>query len=118
MRIVLIAALAILLAGCGAFGVTCTLELRAGLNVAVFDASGDRVCTAQVVARSADHEETLEVFPGPDAGDCVYTGLWERAGTFTVTATSAQFDGQLEQTVTIEEDECHVIAETLELRAK
>lgn len=104
-------------AGCGPTERVCTMEARAGVSVLVFDSSNVRVCTAFVVAKAGDSEETLAIMPGQDAADCTHVGLWERSGTFTITATSARFAGQLSEPLTIASDGCHVIGQTLELRA-
>lgn len=117
MRRFLLIVLAATVAGCGPIERVCTMEARAGVSVVVFDSSNARVCTAFVVAKAGDSEETLAITPGPDAADCTHVGLWERTGTFTITATSARFAGQLSETLTIASEGCHDLGQTLELRA-
>lgn len=115
MTRIVLAALVSLTSSCEP-GVACTDEAVPGVRVTVFDASGLRVCSAVVVAKGAMDEETLRV-TSDDPDVCTYSGLDERAGTFTLTATSARFVGQPSKTVTIERGECHVTTEVVELRA-
>jgi hypothetical protein len=69
--------------GCG-----CTGIALAGLSVTVVDgATGASVCDATVTAQDGDHVETLNEFPAAGGG-CTYAGAHERAGTYTLTATS------------------------------
>jgi hypothetical protein len=109
--------LGLLLASCGSEPpLACTTIAVAGLSVAVFDDAGARVCTALVKAKSGDFEETLQVMPSDHDPECRYIGLYERTGTFTVTAMSARFVGVPTQTVTLAKDACHVIPQAIELR--
>jgi len=81
------------------------------VNLVVTDAeTGTRICNATVVASLAgaapdagDSSEALVAY-GP-AGSCLYYGLFNRAGTFTLSATRAGYlDGST--TVTVVVDAC------------
>lgn len=70
--------------GCGS---SCAPIAFAGLNVTVVDgATGAPICDATVTAQDGDHVETLQVLAS--GGECPYFGAHERAGTYTLTATS------------------------------
>ena len=116
MRLLVALFLVLPLAGCG-LGTACSENLLSGVGVTVLDSAGERVCSARVVAKGDGYEETLEPFPSESDPACSYAGLWEKPGTFTISATSDRFDGVLERSVTIAADECHVIPEAVELRA-
>ncbi len=89
-------------------GIVCTELAAAGLNITVVDAvTKQPLCDATVVATEGEHTETLMV--NPPTGDCQYAGAYERAGTYSLDATSP---GHLAATlvdVTVTKDECHVI---------
>jgi hypothetical protein len=72
------------------------------------------VCDASVSAEQGGSIEVFEPSPGPE---CAYRGLWERAGTFRVTAARADVRSTPVD-VTIEgTGECsHVVTETLTIR--
>lgn len=92
----------------------CTDLLAFGLNVTVTDAAnGERICDATVTATDGDFSETLQPFG--EATDCTYAGAGERAGTYTITVEKDGYATLTEDNVVVEEDECHVIGEVLEL---
>jgi hypothetical protein len=95
-----------LLAGCpGGGGTACTTEARTSVSLTVLDAEGDPVLGADASYVSAER-----------SGDCdegvggVYSCGYELAGDLTLTVL---VDGAAawSQTVTVDEDECHVITE-------
>ncbi len=109
-------------AACGPMpGRVCTEEFAYGLNVIVEDEEGNRICDAVVTAKDGDYEETLELQEGAGAGDCIYIGAGERAGTYDIEATKDGFATATEAGYTVQEDAdgCHVIGApvTLELAA-
>ena len=63
-----------------------------------------RICDADVVAQNGNDVTTLMTFGGPE---CTYAGPYERAGTFTVTASKTGFQSATTM-VTVTADECHV----------
>ncbi|MEW5855101.1 MAG: hypothetical protein AB2A00_40365 [Myxococcota bacterium] len=98
-------------------GQACTEEARAALNIRVVQAiGGGPICDAVVLAREGSFEEQLIAGAG---SDCVYSGVYERAGTYTVEAIKSGFETGRVEGVVVGRDECHVIPEsrTLELRA-
>lgn len=100
-----------LLAGCNIGGDTdCTLLLSFGLNVKVQSSDGTPICDAVVTASEGSYQETLNSF-----GDCSYAGAGERAGTYTVRASKSGFQIAEQTGIEVEEDECHVIGESVTL---
>jgi len=100
------------MAGCSdvADGKACTTEARASLTVTVMGPAG-RICDADVVAQSGNETTTLMALGGPE---CTYAGPWEKAGTFTVTASKAGFQPAT-TTVTVTQGECHVEGKAITL---
>ena len=100
------------LGACTGGEVACTADYRYGLTVTVVDEAGAAICDATVTITDGDYEETLENVGGDD---CAYVGAGERAGTYAITAEKAGYQTASESGVVVDEDECHVIAETVEL---
>jgi hypothetical protein len=91
--------------------VPCTRNIVTGLVVAVVNSTGTRICGATVVASGSGHTETL-VESGTSV-DCSYAGLAERAGTFTITVSKAGYQTEVVSDLSIEEDQCHVIPQSI-----
>ena len=92
-------------------GVICTREARSALMVTVLDASsGARVTGANVRATTVDFSEELSEFDG------VYSGAYERAGTYTIVVSHPDYQQWQRTGVVVGEDECHVITEQVEAR--
>jgi hypothetical protein len=92
--------------------VICTTEARASVNVTVVTIDGDVISNATGTFSSA----------AGDSGECesIGDGLacgWEVEGVITVTITADGFE-TVEQTVTVEKDACHVIAESIEVELR
>ena len=91
---------AIVGAGCTS-SISCTAEARFSLAVVVLDLKGHSVCNASVTTTDGEFASPLQPV------GCVYTGISERAGTYTVTARlgsrSAQRTG-----IKVSKDKCHV----------
>jgi len=104
--------LALAASACGP-GTACTEEARPGLEVVVVDEDGTRICDATVVANDGTDDETLS--PSGEAADCIYFGATEKAGTYTISASKADFVDASEADVVVGEDECHVITESVNL---
>lgn len=104
----------LLVAGCGATGLTdvvCTLEARPALAVAVVDSvSGEAVLEPLVWVRDGTFQDTLQVFDG------TASGVHERAGTYEVHVEHDQYAPWVRSGVTVTEDECHVITRELTAR--
>jgi hypothetical protein len=90
----------------------CTQEAKAGLNVTVVN-SQTNVPIAEdvtVIAQDGSYLETLEYFPG---GEFVFSGAFERIGTYIITVTKPGFQTFTTQAITVTKDECHVIPQQI-----
>jgi len=87
--------------------VNCTQEARAGLNVTVHDALTNTVLTegVTVVASEGAYLATLELIPGSD----VFSGAWERQGSYVLTVSKPGYDTCISETIVVTADVCHVI---------
>jgi len=84
----------------------CTLEARAGLNVTVLNAKGARVCDAIVTAREGTFSEQLMVLG--DASSCTYSGVYERAGTYSLEVVSTGSKSKTVPDLVVSPGRCHV----------
>lgn len=95
--------------------VNCTMEARAGLNVTIQDAVTHAVLTegVSVVAMEGTYSETLERIPGSD----VFSGAWEREGSYVLTVSKEGYQTYTSETIVVTADVCHVIPQnrTVEL---
>jgi hypothetical protein len=96
--------------GCIPIGPACTLEARASLNVTVVDDNGVPVDDAVVTAALEGGETKTCESTGESAYLCDF---FEVEGTFVVNA--ARGEASDSATVDVGADECHVIAEDVEL---
>jgi hypothetical protein len=107
MRFFLVAAL--LSSGPVACGVACNFDAEPALVVSVVDRQmGLVLCTADVTATDGSYSVTLTTLgPLPDA-PCVFSGAYERAGTYTV---EARAEGRQSRVTGIEvtRNDCHVV---------
>jgi hypothetical protein len=93
------------LAGCGT-SKACTAEARFSLVVTVVDGTGKRVCNASVKVR--DGRFSAVISPGPGVrGSCVYRGVPERKGTYTVEVRSGA-KSKIVDDLRVSADGCHV----------
>ena len=106
--VVVVGTASVFVGGCGE-QVQCTEEARAGMQIAVENEDGDRVCDATVVAVEDDFQETLE--PSGEGDDCVYVGLYENPGKYTLQVNADGYVGGLFAGLNVksEDDGCHVI---------
>ncbi len=89
----------------------CTTELVFGLRVVVTDAtSGNPLSGVTVTAREGD--TFTEVLAESEAAG-VYLGAAERAGAYTIVIELEGFQTVVTETIFVEEDECHVITQSL-----
>lgn len=95
--------------------VNCTQEARAGLNITVQDEVSHAVLTDGVTVQATEgsYSETLERFPGSD----VFSGAWEREGSYVLTVSKEGYQTHTSETITVTADVCHVIPQnrTVEL---
>ena len=103
----------------GADGIqrACTADMRLGLAIVVVnDRTGAQVCDAEVTARDGGYSETLH--RGAGMSECVYVGVPERSGTYSVRAEAAGFSASTLQNVSVPmtEDGCHVQGVRREIR--
>lgn len=94
--------------------IQCTEEARAGLNITVKNAVTNQVLGngITVTAKDGNYTETLEFF---DANSPVFSGAWERAGTYIVTVSGVGYITFVSGAITVAADECHVIPQQLQV---
>lgn len=94
--------------------IQCTEEARAGLNITVKNAVTNQVLGngITVTAKDGNYTETLEFF---DAKNSVFSGAWERAGTYIVTVSGVGYITFVSGAITVAADECHVIPQQLQV---
>lgn len=94
--------------------IQCTEEARAGLNITVKNAVSNQVLGAgiKVIAKEGNYTETLEFF---DANNPVFSGAWERSGTYIVTVSGVGYTTFISDAITVTADECHVIPQQLQV---
>jgi hypothetical protein len=85
----------------------CTTDSRAGLFVTVVDALGTSVCDASVTATERGFSEVLRSSLASAPQPCSYAGVYERPGTYTVTATANGQRGVV-SSLRVVEGACHV----------
>lgn len=90
--------------------VNCTEEARAGLNITVQDAISHSVLTDGVTVQATEstYSETLERIPGSD----VFSGAWEREGSYVLTVSKEGYQTYISETITVTADVCHVIPQS------
>ena len=93
--------------------VACTEEFRYGLNVTLRDADNNEIITEDVTVTATDgsYVETLMLFEGLDT----FIGAGERSGTYIIEVHSIDYQNLVLDNIMILADECHVIAEVVEL---
>ena len=74
--------------------------------------SGARLCSADVSVREGTLEVQLETHIRSTVADCVYTGAYERAGTYIVRAALGERTASIAD-VMVERDVCHVRTRSL-----
>lgn len=94
--------------------IQCTEEARAGLNITVKNAVSNQVLGTgiKVIAKDGNYTETLEFF---NANNPVFSGAWERPGTYIVTVSGVGYATFVSESITVTSDECHVIPQQLEI---
>ena len=107
--------LSLALAGCQHSNAECSLEARAGVNVALKDAvTKQPVCDAQVVISDGTGYTDSPTAVGPE---CVYGGASERPGTYRVDVTHPSYAPATRDAIGVAMDDvqCHVVAQRVEL---
>ncbi len=94
--------------------IQCTLEARAGLNITVKYAVTNQILSngITVIAKDGIYTETLEFF---NVNNPVFSGAWERQGTYIVTVSGAGYLTYVSNAITLTSDECHVIPQQLQV---
>jgi len=94
--------------------IQCTEEARAGLNITVKNAANNQVLGTgiKIIAKDGNYTETLEFF---NANNPVFSGAWERAGTYLVTVSGVGYTTFVSDAITVTADECHVIPQQLQV---
>jgi hypothetical protein len=94
--------------------IPCTEEARAGLNITVKNAVTNQILGEGITVKATDgnYTETLELF---NANNPVFSGAWERAGTYIVTVSDDGYVTFVSESITVTSDECHVIPQQLQV---
>jgi hypothetical protein len=88
---------------------TCTDESLAAINVIVVDeATGERICDAEVTVTDGSFSETLYY-----SGCGHHGGAWERPGTYRVTVSHSDYFPKTIENVRVTKDECDVNPQNL-----
>lgn len=106
------------LAGCGSKNAECSLEARSGVNVVLKDAvTKAPVCDAKVVISD---DTGFTDSPSPVGPECVYGGASERPGTYKVEVTHPSYAPATRDAIGVAMDDvqCHVVAQRVELELK
>ncbi|MFO7673382.1 MAG: hypothetical protein R6V74_06730 [Lutibacter sp.] len=94
--------------------IQCTEEARAGLNVTVKNAVTNQILGTGITVKATDgnYTETLEFF---DANNPIFSGAWEREGTYIITVSGVGYITFVSESITVAADECHVIPQQLQV---
>lgn len=101
-------------------GPVCTTEVRSGITLKVYDAETEEniSCDVTVVMSEGDFTETLDRSlcdeQISDSEPSLF-GLMERAGVYSMVISADGYQGYSEDDIVIEEDECHVITQLVEV---
>lgn len=115
-RLLLLFSLGFLVLSCSGTSeeIFCTEEAKAGLNVSVTLAESSSSIPISdgvtVTATDGDYSEVLQFF---DAQNPVFSGAYERAGTYIITVTKPGRQTYISQPIVITRDECHVIPKNI-----
>jgi hypothetical protein len=93
-------------------GDECTEERRGVTVIITNTQNGGRVCSATVTATDAEYAEVLTPFGL--ANECIYFGLFNRPGSYTLNASAPNYQST-SGNVTITGDDCGVPTETQEV---
>lgn len=91
--------------------ITCTEEYVYGLTITVLDATHLKLIgdAATVIAVDGNYTEELMFLTES------FVGAGERAGDYIVTVTAEGYETYISQTITLLEDECHVIPQSFQI---
>ncbi|MHB1146168.1 MAG: carboxypeptidase-like regulatory domain-containing protein [Lutibacter sp.] len=94
--------------------IPCTMEARAGLNITVKNAVTNQLLSSGITvnAKDGNYTETLEFF---NANIPIFSGAWEREGTYIVTVSGVGYTTFVSDPITVTADECHVIPQQLQV---
>jgi hypothetical protein len=92
----------------------CTEEARAGLNISVTLAeSSSSIPISDGVTVTATDGDYLEVLQFYDPQNPIFSGAYERAGTYIITVTKPGRQTYISQPIVVTRDECHVIPKNI-----
>jgi hypothetical protein len=107
-----IASISLAALDCACSTASCKTYAASGLRITVTDNANSPVCDAAVTAVDGKFSEVLQ----PSGGDqCSYFGVFERPGTYTVTAWNGKQMG-LASKLKVSKDACHVKTVTATIR--
>lgn len=94
--------------------IPCTEEARAGLNITVKNAGTNQILGEGITVKATDgnYTETLEFF---NASNPVFSGAWEREGTYIIIVSGAGYVTFVSESITVTSDQCHVIPKQLQV---
>lgn len=120
MRLASLTALAVsaVLPACGPSQSFCTLEARAAVQVKVVDTRGNPQRDARVTFTRDGGPEQQALCNGSQQvqGNCdTWVTEYEKPGHYVITATSADGQRTVRQSVSVGEGECHVQSQTVTL---
>lgn len=94
--------------------IICTTEAKAGLNISVtLVESSSNIPISDgitVTATDGNYSETLQFF---DSQNPIFSGAYERPGTYIVTVTKPGRQTYVSQPIRVSRDVCHVIPNNL-----
>lgn len=90
----------------------CTEEARAGLSVSV-TLNGTANVSADGISVTAKDGSYIEDLLPNVPGTPVFSGAYERIGTYTITVTKQGYQTYVSNNITVLRDECHVIPRQL-----
>lgn len=95
-------------------GVPCTEEARAGLNITVKNTITNQILGEGITVKATDgnYTEILEFF---NANNPVFSGAWERAGTYIIIVSGVGYVTFVSEAITVTSDQCHVIPQQLQV---
>lgn len=97
--------------------VFCTEELRAGLTVSLSLENSSHTSLEGITVTATDGDFT-EALMTVEVTDFNFHGVFERAGSYVVTASKEGYQTFTSNAMTVAEDECHVITKNIDILLK
>ncbi len=93
----------------------CDTSVAAGLEITVTQGeNGPPLCDAEVTISDGVTSEKVSALGSP----CVYTGAYEKPGTYTISAAKSGMTTETKAGVVVEKGKCHVIGQQLTIAIK